>query len=102
MEEKREKWRRVWSAAIVAAVIVAAVLLGMFMPGATPHWKKVKVGMPRSEVQELIGKAHQSSDDSTGWTASRKDGYYIEDDQFLRIHYKNEVVTRLQVRVIHE
>jgi hypothetical protein len=70
----------------------------MFMPGATPQWKKVKVGMTRAEVRELIGRSDQLPGRSAlrsgpNWT----EGYYIEGDQFLRIHYKNGVATRLQV-----
>ena len=97
MDEKRWNWRRALPAVVVLAIMVGAIVAGVLMPGASPHWKEVKVGMPRGKVEELIGKAHQSSDDATGTVASRTDEYFIEENQLLRILYKNDVVTRVQV-----
>jgi hypothetical protein len=102
MLDKREKWRRAWSGAVVAAVMIAAVVLGLYLGGLFPepspeNWQNVKIRMTKSEVRKLVGAPNGLSYGPLPPEREFVDGYYIDDRKIFYVRYIDGVVVSLNV-----
>jgi hypothetical protein len=98
MDEKRHASNfRFALASLFGLVTACAVLVALLrqdpsatLPGSSANWPKVKAGMSRKQVRQILG-------DPDVLVISRwVDGYTVGDFDFVYIHYTQDVVERVQ------
>ena len=98
MDEKRWNLRRAILASLLFTCVIGSFALGIFRPWPfwPRDWRDVKPGMTFTEVKAILGEPDVMGVDSLGARLSPA-MFTVEDRNILYIHFKNGVVSSVQI-----